>query len=111
MRQQSRIVFRSIFRIKVYDTRNLLIGYVADVSETGLRLLSDSLMESGTDMTLRLKMRVGEDKSLQMDVNATCMWARENEKTGHFEAGFALINGSAEYSKLVRDLRVTRGAR
>lgn len=111
MRRQSRIAFRSIFRIKVYDTRNQLIGYVADVSETGLRLLSDTLMEAGSDMTLRLKMRVGDDQTLQMDINVSCMWARENDKTGHFEAGFALIDNSAEYTKLVSDLRATRGAR
>ncbi len=111
MRQHSRIEFRSIFRVKVYTTSNQLIGYVADVSETGLKLLSDSLMDAGTDMSLRLKMRVNEKETLQIDIKVLCMWARENESTGHFEAGFTLINPSSEYDRLVYDLRMTRGRR
>jgi hypothetical protein len=109
MRQHSRVTFRSMFRIKVYDAiKNLMMGYVGDVSETGLRLLSDTLMEVGRQRILRLKMRVREDEVLQLDIQVVCMWARENDKTGNFESGFTLVNQSAEYAKLVGDLLALR---
>lgn len=109
MRQHTRVTFRSMFRIKVYDTtKSLLIGYVGDVSESGLRLLSDTAMEIGTTRTLRLKMRVREDEVLQIDIHVVCMWSRANDKTGHFESGFTLVKESAEFAKLVTDLLALR---
>ena len=112
MRQHSRVTFRSIFRIKVFDTtKNQLIGYVADVSATGLRLLSDTAMVAGTQRPLRLKMRVREDEMLQMDIQVKCMWSGANDKTGHFESGFTLVSHSAEYTKLIDDLMALRASR
>jgi len=109
MRQHTRVAFRSIFRIKVFDaTKNQLIGYVADVSATGLRMLSDAAMVAGTERTLRLKMRVREDEMLQMDIQVRCMWSRPNDKTGHFESGFTLVSQSAEFAKLIDDLLALR---
>lgn len=109
MRQHTRVTFRSIFRIKVFDPiKNQLIGYVADVSATGLRLLSDTAMQAGTLRALRLKMRVGDNEMLQMDIQVKCMWSGANDKTGHFESGFTLMSESAEFAKLVGDLLAMR---
>lgn len=109
MRQHTRVTFRSMFRIKVYDaTKNLMIGYVGNVSESGLRLLSDTAMEAGTQRILRLKMRVREDEMLQIDIQVRCMWSRPNDKTGHFESGFTLMSQSAEFAKLANDLLTLR---
>lgn len=109
MRQHTRVTFRSLFRIKVYDAaKGLLIGYVGDMSESGVRLLSDIAIETGDIRTLRLKMRVREDQMLQIDIQVVCMWSRLNDKTGHFESGFILVGQSAEFSKLVNDLLALR---
>jgi hypothetical protein len=109
MRKHSRIVFRSLFRIKVYSRRSdQLIGYVGDLSETGLKLLSDTAMEPDSHKTLRLKMRVGDDQLLQLDIEVRCMWSSENEKTGRFESGFTLLQPSAEFARLVADLQAAR---
>lgn len=109
MRQHPRVTFRSLFRIKVYDvSKNLLIGYVGDVSESGLRLLSDTAIDTRAERTLRLKMRVREDEMLQMDIRVVCMWSKANEKTGFFESGFILVSESAEFAKLVSDLLALR---
>ena len=51
MRQSSRITFRSTFRIKISDReRDTLIGYAGDVSECGMKLLGDSLVEPGSEL-------------------------------------------------------------
>ncbi|MCY1289266.1 hypothetical protein D9M68_119490 [compost metagenome] len=112
MRQHNRIVFRSIFRIRVRDRRNdQLIGYVGDLSETGLKLLGDALVEVGSQLALSLRMRDKEGQMRQVDVDVVCQWSRENPQTGHFEAGLKLERPSVPFSDLVRDLRAKREAR
>lgn len=112
MRQHSRITFRSIFRIKV-STRpdDRLIGYVGDVSDTGLRLLTDTMLTVDSQMALRLRMRDRDGEMRQVDIDAICLWSRENLKTGHFEAGFVLQQPSAAFTNLVDSMRMRRDAK
>ncbi len=109
MRYQSRIPFRSIFRVKVCNPKNdQLIGYVGDVSEGGLKLLSDAAVAPDTLINLRLKMRVREDEILQLDVVVKCKWSRFNAKTGYVESGCVLEQPSTEFAALVENMRVLR---
>lgn len=110
MRNQSRLIFRSIFRVKVSNPKNgALIGYVGDVSEFGFKLLSDTAIEPGTRMDLRLRMRLAENELLQLELDASCKWSGVNDKTGYFEAGFILEQPSAEFTAMVEKLRIMRG--
>lgn len=110
MRRYSRLTFRSMYRIKVLNRDNdYLLGYVADLSETGLRLLSDAPQAVDTRLSLRLKMRLAEDEMLVMDIDAICMWSRESEKPDFFESGFTLTKPSPDYSEVVQELLAARG--
>lgn len=110
MRNQSRLPFRSIFRVKVSNPASgALIGYVGDVSETGLKILSDTAFDVGTNTSFRLRMRLSEAETLQFDLNVTCMWTGTNVKTGYFEAGFILQQPSAEFTLMVEKMRIQRG--
>src|SRR5690606_20429240 len=110
MRNHSRLVFRSIFRVKMCSPVNdLLIGYLGDVSERGFKLLSDTQMMPAALMDLRLRMRLPQGEELKIDLKGRCMWSGVNDKTGYFEAGFTLEEPSAEFSALVERLRIMRG--
>ena len=110
MRYQSRLQFRSMFRVKVIDPKTgALIGYVGDVSETGLKLMSDKAFAAGDQLPLRLRMRINENETLQFDLEVTCRWSGSNAKTGYFEAGFILEQPSAEFTLMVEKMRIQRG--
>lgn len=110
MRHQSRLPFRSIFRVKVSNpVTNALIGYVGDVSENGLKLLSDKAFVQGDKVALRLRMRVKEDEVLQFDLQVNCVWSGANSKTGYYEAGFILEKPSSEFTLMVEKMRIQRG--
>lgn len=112
MREYSRITFRSIFRIKVSNRcDDRLIGYVGDLSEGGVKLISDTPIEVGTRLELRLKMRDREGRLQHIDIAATCSWSGENTKTGYFEAGLTLDRPSHAFSEVVSRMRATRNAR
>lgn len=109
MRQHTRITFRSIFRIKVSDCQtDQLIGYVGDVSESGLRLLSDAPQEVDSCLALRLRMRDRDGELRKIDIQVVCLWSQENPRTGHFESGLKLAEDSAAFTLLVRNMRPMR---
>lgn len=109
MREHNRIVFRSMFRIRVHDTASgELIGYVADLSENGLKLRCDLLLEADSVLDLRLRMRGREDRMHVADVKVRCVWARENAQTGQFEAGLKLELPSVSFNDLMNELRTGR---
>ena len=109
MRQSSRITFRSTFRIKISDRESdTLIGYAGDVSECGMKLLTDTPVESGTELKLRVRMRDRHGEMRQVDVDMACQWSQENIRTGFFEAGLALQGDSAEYVRLIEGMRKVR---
>lgn len=109
MRQSSRITFRSTFRIKISDRESdTLIGYAGDVSECGMKLLTDTPVEPGTELKLRVRMRDRQGEMRQVDVDMACQWSQENTRTGFFEAGLALQGDSAEYVRLIEGMRKVR---
>lgn len=112
MREHSRITFRSLFRIRVSNRPDdQLIGYLGDLSEGGVKLVSDTPVEVGRSLQLRLKMRDREGQMQHVDIDATCTWTGENSKSGYFEAGLTLDSPSSAFSALVGRLRATRNAR
>jgi hypothetical protein len=109
MRRSSRITFRSTFRIKVSQReRDELIGYAGDVSECGMRLLSDSPVEPGSQLQLRLRMRDREGELRQVEVDMVCQWSQENSRTGFFEAGLAVVGEAPAYVRLIEGMRNRR---
>lgn len=112
MRAESRIVFRSIFRIKVSDRETgRLIGYVGDISERGLRLLSDEPLETGLPMNWRLRMRAGDGSIMMIDMVGKGLWCKASARSGYFESGVCIDQPGEEFTRLVSSLRARRGAK
>ncbi len=104
MRNQSRQQFRSLFQAKVSNSRNgSLIGYALDVSESGLKVISESPFV--TDERLHMLMQVRENEIVQFDLDATCKWSGTNADTGYFEGGFCLDHPPSAFASMVETLR------
>lgn len=108
MRGQSRIIFRAVFRIKVSDrATGELVGYVGDISEKGLRVLSDTPTVAGTVVQWRLRMR--RDEGFQsVDIDGQCLWSRQNAKSGQRESGIQVDLPNEAFAQLVESLRARR---
>ncbi|MGN0921991.1 MAG: PilZ domain-containing protein [Cellvibrio sp.] len=109
MRQHHRLIFRSLFRARVYDTTtNELIGYIADISESGFRLRGDMHIEAGSRHLFKITLRQSESKNPTFTVNAECIWCRENTTTGHIETGFTLVEPNEEYQACIAQMVAKR---
>lgn len=81
------------------------IGYLGNVSEDGLMIISDLPMLVGPDFDLQLKLPAREGGPQLIDLTATCLWCHEDVHPGHYDAGFMLLEAPREYECLVRALR------
>lgn len=113
MRGESRIVFKSIFRMKVSDRANgRLVGYVGDISAKGMKLLSDEAIEPGEVMHWRLRMRNSDGSTTLIDVDGEVLWSRMNAQTGYAESGVHIEQPSKEFTQLIKRFSArSRGAR
>ena len=81
------------------------IGYLGDVSEHGLMLISQLRMLVGADFELQLKIPTASDGPQLVNLTANCMWSREDETPGNYDSGFELSVSCDIYAELVGALR------
>lgn len=103
MRHHTRQQFRSMYQVKVIHSRKgSLIGYVGDVSESGLKIVSE--VPFVKDERLHMLMQVCEGEVARFDLKATCKWSGNNPDTGYFEGGFFLDQPPAIFGAMVERL-------
>jgi hypothetical protein len=81
------------------------IGFLGNVSEDGLMLISQLPMMVGVDFHLRLQIPCGEGFQQIIDLAACCLWCHEDATPLHYDAGFSLQQPPPEYGQLVEALR------
>lgn len=81
------------------------MGYIGNVSEEGLLLISQLPMLVGARFELRLKVPGLGGRPQCIDFSADCRWTCEDVTPGHFDSGFHLLAPPAEFLELVEALR------
>ncbi|KAF1009356.1 MAG: hypothetical protein GAK32_01911 [Pseudomonas fluorescens] len=81
------------------------IGYLGNVSEDGLMLISQLPMMVDVDFELRLKVPGPEGDMHAIDLRAKCLWSREDINPQHYDSGFCLLQAPAEYGHLINALQ------
>ncbi|MBK5415977.1 PilZ domain-containing protein [Pseudomonas sp. TH31] len=81
------------------------IGFLGNVSEDGLMLISQLPMMVGADFDLRLKIPGSDGCQQVIDVRAYCLWCHEDATPHHYDTGFRLQRAPPEYGQLVNALR------
>ena len=81
------------------------IGYLGNASEDGLMLISQLPVLVGPDFELQLRVPLAGGGLQFINLTASCLWCREDEPPGQFDAGFMLLQAPQEYDEFVRSLR------
>ncbi|VVN83033.1 PilZ domain-containing protein [Pseudomonas fluorescens] len=81
------------------------IGFLGNVSEDGLMLISQLPMMIGADFDLRLKIPMAGGCHQVIDLNACCLWCHEDTTPHHYDAGFCVQQAPPEYGQLVDALK------
>lgn len=78
------------------------IGFLGNVSENGLMLISQLPMMVNADFELRLKIPNADGTFHAIDLTATCLWSREDINPQHYDSGFNVLQAPDEYGRLIR---------
>lgn len=70
------------------------MGYIGNVSEDGLLLISQLPMLVGARFELRLKVPGLGGRPQCIDFSADCRWTCEDVTPGHFDSGFHLAGAA-----------------
>ena len=81
------------------------IGFLGNVSEDGLMLISQLPLMIGADFDLRLKIPASDGCQQVIDLRACCLWCHEDATPQHYDAGFSLQRPPPEYGQLVEALK------
>ncbi len=81
------------------------IGFLGNVSENGLMLISHLPLMVGADFDLHLKIPSDEGPQQNIMLRANCLWCREDVTPQHFDAGFSLQWAPPEYGQLISALQ------
>lgn len=81
------------------------IGFLGNVSEDGLMLISQLPIMIGADFELRLKIPMADGCLQVIDFRAWCLWCHEDATPHHYDAGFSLQWAPPEYGDLVEALK------
>lgn len=80
------------------------IGFLGNVSEDGLMLISQLPMMVDVDFELRLKIPVADGSFHAIDLTATCLWSHEDINPQHYDSGFSVLQAPEEYGQLINVL-------
>ena len=110
MRKFSRFPFIKGMRIDVRDaTRNIPLGYVADVSLGGLRLIGDEAFAAGEQYAIVLDVPKSElTPEQEIPLQVICQWTRKNFRRG-YEQGLRVVEPSRAFENLVKTLSHSLG--
>ncbi|MCY1418031.1 hypothetical protein D9M71_335770 [compost metagenome] len=81
------------------------IGYLGNVSEDGLMLISNLPLLVGPDFELQLKIPSRAGGLQPINLTASCLWCHEDATPGHYDSGFMLLQSPKEYAQLVGALQ------
>ena len=81
------------------------IGYLGNVCDQGLMLISQLPLLVDANFELRLKLPGTEGQLQIIDLAARCVWCREDVTPHYYDSGFVLFQPPADYIALVSALR------
>ncbi len=70
-----------------------------------MMLISQLPVLVGPDFELQLRLPLAGAANQCIDLTASCLWCREDQTPGHYDAGFMLLQPPREYEDFVRALR------
>lgn len=80
-----------VYSLRVFETEtDALIGYLADISDSGMSLVTEKSFKLGKRTFLWMEVRLQTGEVVRVDLEAESRWADQNKDTGLYHVGFEL---------------------
>jgi hypothetical protein len=77
------------------------LGFIGNLSESGLMLISPYPMMTDMRFEMRLKIPGQHGQLRYIDFSASCRWSREDVTPGSFDSGFVLLSPPGEIRDMI----------
>lgn len=78
-----------LFYLRVYEVGSQdVLGYLVDVSDDGLMLMSDREIETDCEYSLRVHLLDPVDGQQDLHLDARCLWCKRSVNRDIYDAGF-----------------------
>ncbi len=77
------------------------LGFIGNLSEGGLMLISPYPMMLAQQFEMRLKIPGQNGRVCHVDFSAMSLWSREDVTPGSYDTGFALLEPSLEIREMI----------
>ena len=92
--------------LQVYNQRTgRPLGYIGNISQHGLMLISRWRIETGALFNLRVSFPGAGESVSHIDFDAKCQWCRPDVDASSFDSGYTIADCSANYHLLFEALR------
>lgn len=81
-----------------------LIGFLVDLSETGLQIVGNMALEPGVMYKLGISLPFSTETVNWIAVDAWCRWSRENESEGLYYSGLEIAGADPAENDRIRQL-------
>ena len=81
------------------------LGFIGNLSEGGLMLISPYPMLLAARFEMRLKIPAQAGQQHHVDFSALSLWSREDVTPGSFDTGFSLIDPPADIREMIAALQ------
>ncbi|MCQ4319933.1 PilZ domain-containing protein [Stutzerimonas stutzeri] len=77
------------------------LGFIGNLSESGLMLISPYPMMTAVRFDMRLKIPGQHSQLRYVDFSAICRWSREDVTPGSFDSGFVFVSPPREIREMI----------
>lgn len=77
------------------------LGFIGNLSETGLMLISPYPMMVDARFEMRLKIPGQHGQLRYIDFCASCRWSREDVTPGSFDSGFVFVSAPSDIREMI----------
>jgi len=93
---------RLLYYLKVYNEDELgILGRLIDISREGLLVLCNRLVESNTQLKLKLTLPSEYEGQKNLHLTAESVWCKKDLRHDGFNVGFRILNPSAETLEII----------
>ena len=90
------------YKFEVLNNDDQLIGYLGDITLSGLKVLSEDPMNLNSIQNLKIKLPPRISSKNEITFEAECVWCKKDEENKNYQLGFKAHHENAENINIIK---------
>ncbi len=90
------------YKFEVLNTDNKIVGYLGDITLSGLKIICDNPITNNKTLTLKIKVPSRINKNEQIILQLESMWCRNQIESNNYHVGLKILHLNEQDKKTVK---------